>query len=58
MLNDCDIDCAGKEEDLKKKIYTVKELDLAQNKLAKWNEVFQILTHMPRIEFVNLSRIC
>ncbi|XP_055380320.1 tubulin-specific chaperone cofactor E-like protein [Condylostylus longicornis] len=56
VLNDCDIDCAGSEEDLKKKCHTVRELDLAQNKLANWNEVFRILEHMPRIEFVNLSK--
>lgn len=56
VLNDCDIDCAGDAEDLKKKCRTVKELDLAQNKLADWGEVFQILSHMPRVEFVNLSK--
>lgn len=55
VLNDCGIDQAGAAEDLKKKCNTVKELDLAQNKLENWNEVFNILSHMPRIEFVNLS---
>jgi hypothetical protein len=39
VLNDCGIDQAGEAEDLKKKCYTVKELDLAQNKLENWNEV-------------------
>lgn len=55
MLNDCDIDCAGEPDDLRKKCCSVKELDLAQNKLQNWNEVFTILAHMPRVEFVNLS---
>lgn len=55
VLNDCDIDRAGESEDLKKKVYPVKELDLAQNKLSNWQEVFCILSHMPRVEFVNLS---
>lgn len=55
MLNDCDIDRAGEEDDLRKKCCSVKELDLAQNKLQNWNEVFTILAHMPRVEFVNLS---
>lgn len=55
MLNDCDIDCAGEPDDLRKKCCSVKELDLAQNKLQSWNEVFTILAHMPRVEFVNLS---
>lgn len=55
MLNDCDIDCAGNADDLHKKCCSVKELDLAQNKLEKWREVFSILSHMPRVEFVNLS---
>lgn len=39
VLNDCGIDQAGPSEDLKKKCNTVKELDLAQNKLENWNEV-------------------
>uniref|UniRef100_U5EXJ5 Putative tubulin-specific chaperone e n=1 Tax=Corethrella appendiculata TaxID=1370023 RepID=U5EXJ5_9DIPT len=55
VLNDCNIDKAGEPEDLKKKCCTVKELDLAQNKLENWNEVFGIIQYMPRLEFVNLS---
>lgn len=55
ILNDCNIDKAGKPEDLRQKCCTVKELDLAQNKLEDWDEVFGILSHMPRVEFVNLS---
>lgn len=39
VLNDCGIDQAGSAEDLKKKCNSVKELDLAQNKLENWNEV-------------------
>jgi hypothetical protein len=42
VLNDCGIDQAGSAEDLKKKCNTVKELDLAQNKLENWNEVINI----------------
>ncbi|XP_055695723.1 tubulin-specific chaperone cofactor E-like protein [Lutzomyia longipalpis] len=55
VLNDCNIDKAGESEVLRKKCSTVKELDLAQNKLEQWGEVFGILTNMPRVEFVNLS---
>lgn len=55
VLNGFDIDCAGEPDGLRKKCSTVKELDLAQNKLKSWNEVFSILSHMPRVEFVNLS---
>lgn len=55
VLNDCNIDKAGESEDLKKKCSTVRELDLAQNNLQEWNEVFTILSHMPSVEFVNLS---
>lgn len=55
ILNDCNIDKAGEPEDLRRKCCTVKELDLAQNKLEDWDEVFGILSHMPRVEFVNLS---
>jgi len=55
VLNDCDIDCAGEADGLREKCYSVKELDLAQNKLENWSEGFSILSHMPRVEFVNLS---
>lgn len=55
VLNDCNIDKAGEPDDIKEKCRSVKELDLAQNKLQSWDEVFKILTHLPKIEFVNLS---
>jgi len=55
VLNDCNIDSAGESEDLKRKCKLVRELDLAQNKLENWNEIFTILAHMPNVEFVNLS---
>ncbi|PSN36399.1 Tubulin-specific chaperone cofactor E-like protein [Blattella germanica] len=55
VLNDCDIETAGDEQELEKKCQGVEELDLAQNKLARWTEVFDILKHMPRVKFVNLS---
>lgn len=55
VLNDCDIDCAGEEDGLRAKCRSVRELDLAQNKLENWCEVFSIFSHMPRVEFVNLS---
>ncbi|XP_037945749.1 tubulin-specific chaperone cofactor E-like protein [Teleopsis dalmanni] len=56
VLNDCDIDCAGDFESIKEKCQRVRELDLAQNKLQDWQEVFHIVKHMPRIEFLNLSK--
>lgn len=56
VLNDCDIDCAGDTEALKEKCRAVKELDLAQNNLRDWDEIFRILKHMPKIEFLNLSK--
>ncbi|XP_063993981.1 tubulin-specific chaperone cofactor E-like protein [Diachasmimorpha longicaudata] len=56
VLQDCDIECAGNDaEKLKSKCKNVEELDLAQNKLSQWDEVFGILEHMPKIKFVNLS---
>lgn len=56
VLNDCDIDRAGDFESIREKCQHVRELDLAQNKLQDWQEVFQIVMHMPRIEFLNLSK--
>lgn len=46
VLNDCGIDQAGSAEDLKKKCNSVKELDLAQNKLENWNEVITKMRKM------------
>ncbi|EDW02037.1 tubulin-specific chaperone cofactor E-like protein [Drosophila grimshawi] len=56
VLNDCDIDCAGDFDSIREKCQRVRELDLAQNKLQDWQEVFNILKHMPHIEFLNLSK--
>lgn len=39
VLNDCDIDSAGQESDLRDKCRGVEELDLAQNCLSRWSEV-------------------
>jgi hypothetical protein len=39
VLNNLNIDKAGEPEELKKKCDSVKELDLAQNKLHNWDEV-------------------
>ncbi|KAK0082498.1 hypothetical protein PV325_001302 [Microctonus aethiopoides] len=56
VLQDCDIECAGNDDEkLKNKCKNVEELDLAQNKLSQWDEVFGIIQHMPKIKFVNLS---
>ncbi|KAL2749061.1 tubulin-specific chaperone cofactor E-like protein [Vespula maculifrons] len=59
VLQDCDIECAGNDDEkLRNKCKNVEELDLAQNKLSQWTEVFGILQHMPKIKFVNLSFNC
>lgn len=59
VLQDCDIEFAGNDaEKLRNKCKNVEELDLAQNKLSQWTEVFGILQHMPKIKFVNLSFNC
>ncbi|XP_076633989.1 tubulin folding cofactor E like protein mlt [Colletes latitarsis] len=59
VLQDCDIESAGNDaEKLRNKCKNVEELDLAQNKLSQWTEVFEILQHMPKIKFLNLSFNC
>ncbi|CAH0686311.1 unnamed protein product [Spodoptera exigua] len=55
VLNDCEIDCAGDARALADKCADVVELDLANNKLTEWNEVFAILEQTPRVRFLNLS---
>lgn len=39
VLNDCDIETAGDDDQLDDKCSDVEELDLAKNKLSKWAEV-------------------
>jgi len=49
VLNDWDVDSAGQESDLRDKCRGVEELDLAQNRLSRWNEVsFQSSVHLHR----------
>lgn len=55
VLNDCDIDSAGDENDVQKKCHVVEELDLAQNNLTHWADVLTILRLMPQVKFANLS---
>lgn len=55
VLNDCDIDCAGDASALADKCADVVELDLANNKLTDWEEVFAVLEQTPRVRFLNLS---
>ncbi|KAI5731263.1 hypothetical protein M8J77_007156 [Diaphorina citri] len=55
VLNDCDIDSTGAENELTVKCQGVAELDLAQNSLSHWNEIFTILKIMPGLNFLNLS---
>jgi hypothetical protein len=51
VLNGLGIDQAGSAEDLKNKCNTVKELDLAQNKLENWNEVIIVVAVHFRFRF-------
>ncbi|GBP37923.1 Tubulin-specific chaperone cofactor E-like protein [Eumeta japonica] len=55
VLNDCDIDRAGDAAVLADKCADVVELDLANNRLTDWQEVFAILEQTPRVRFLNLS---
>lgn len=43
VLNDCDITTAGEKSALTDKCAGVEELDLAKNKLNKWEEIFGML---------------
>ncbi|XP_077985883.1 tubulin-specific chaperone cofactor E-like protein [Glandiceps talaboti] len=54
-LNDCCISCAGDDGKIKELCTGVKELDLTQNKLEDWKEVFSIVSQLPDLHFLNLS---
>jgi len=56
VLNDCDIDSAGQESDLRDKCQGVEELDLAQNCLSRWSEVSPtILTNKFYLYILNVK---
>ncbi|KAK7867437.1 hypothetical protein R5R35_009751 [Gryllus longicercus] len=55
VLNDCGIEAAGDARALRSACRAVEELDLAQNRLARWREVLGILQQAPRVRFLNLS---
>ncbi|KAF6019126.1 TBCEL [Bugula neritina] len=50
------ITCAGNPEDLGKLSADVEELDLADNLLSSWDEVFLILDSLHKLTFLNLTR--
>ncbi|XP_077993197.1 tubulin-specific chaperone cofactor E-like protein [Glandiceps talaboti] len=52
---DCCINCAGDDGEIEKLCPGVKELDLTQNKLEDWKEVFSIVSQLPHLQFLNLS---
>nr|CAG4651797.1 EOG090X05JJ [Triops cancriformis] len=55
VLENCDIDKAGEEQEISEKCRGVRELDLAHNSLNSWEEVFKILRQLQGISFLNLS---
>ncbi|CAG0880525.1 unnamed protein product [Cyprideis torosa] len=55
ILNNLEINSAGNDEDLEKTCGSVRELDLAENKLVDWHEIFKILNHARWLTFLNLS---
>lgn len=57
VLNDCDIDCAGDACALADKCADVVELDIANNKLAEWEEVSYSLVHHRLWIITSLSTI-
>ncbi|XP_041470917.1 tubulin-specific chaperone cofactor E-like protein [Lytechinus variegatus] len=55
VLNRCKIQRAGDEEKLAELCKCVQELDLAENALDNWQEVVNITSKLPSLEFINLS---
>lgn len=54
-LNDCNIDRAGSTQVIKDLCKDVEELDLAQNEFGDTSEIEKIISHMPKLWFLNLS---
>ncbi|CAG0922648.1 unnamed protein product [Notodromas monacha] len=55
ILNNCGIQVAGTDDELREACGGMQELDLADNLLSGWEEVARILRHTHRLTFLNLS---
>ncbi|KAF6019124.1 hypothetical protein EB796_022541 [Bugula neritina] len=55
-LDMCQITSAGLRDDVARLCSGVRELDLAQNRIESWEEVWNILDLIPKLEFLNLTK--
>ncbi|ELU09514.1 hypothetical protein CAPTEDRAFT_44184, partial [Capitella teleta] len=53
-VNGCHVSVAGDEQSLCNMCAGIMELDLTDNRLKNWSEVFNLLHCMPRVHFLNL----
>ncbi|XP_046377407.2 tubulin-specific chaperone cofactor E-like protein [Haliotis rufescens] len=54
-LTDCDVGVAGDCDELRRMCQAVCELDLMQNKISQWTEVFKVIKEIPNLTFLNLT---
>ncbi|XP_046552821.1 tubulin-specific chaperone cofactor E-like protein [Haliotis rubra] len=54
-LTDCDVGLAGDCDELSRMCQGVCELDLMQNKITQWTEVFKVIKEIPNLTFLNLT---
>ncbi|KAK3697930.1 hypothetical protein QZH41_013009 [Actinostola sp. cb2023] len=54
-LDNCDITCAGNPTDIIKLCPNLKELDLGNNNISDWQEVFSIISELHQLSILNLS---
>lgn len=54
-MNDCGITEAGHPREMTYMCQGVTELDLTQNSISSWEEVFQVIRCMPQLVFLNLT---
>ncbi|XP_067679505.1 tubulin-specific chaperone cofactor E-like protein [Haliotis asinina] len=54
-LTGCDVGMAGDCDELSRMCQGVCELDLMQNKIREWPEVFKVIKEIPNLTFLNLT---
>ncbi|XP_029029141.1 tubulin-specific chaperone cofactor E-like protein [Betta splendens] len=56
VLNDCGISKAGDKSDIATFCAHVVEVDLSHNQLNDWGEICTIVSNIPHLDFLNLSK--
>ncbi|XP_031559801.1 tubulin-specific chaperone cofactor E-like protein [Actinia tenebrosa] len=54
-LDDCGVTCAGPPQEVAELCPNIEELDLGNNNITQWSEVFSIISQLKNLSILNLS---